>query len=176
MVSWQARRWLRTTDGLLDALRGWFAMTVYLIGDSIRMNAESCVRAQLEGITLVSPQENCESSHQVRARIEAWAPATAGDIVHLNCGLHDIRYNPGLTSPVSRLAQYRTNLTDIFEVLARTRCRVIWATSTPIDEELHNAAKPSRRYLADLLLYNQASVELANDFGFAVNERVGRDS
>ena len=49
-------------------------MTVYLIGDSIRMNAESCVRAQLEGIALVSPRENCESSHQVRANIEAWAP------------------------------------------------------------------------------------------------------
>ena len=145
-------------------------MTVYLIGDSIRMNAESCVRAQLEGIALVSPRENCKSSHQVRANIEAWAPATVGDIVHLNCGLHDIRYNPGLTFPVSSLAQYRANLVGIFEMLARTQCQVIWATSTPLDEARHNASKPSRRYLADLLRYNEASVELAHAFGFAVND------
>ncbi|PZQ32364.1 MAG: lipase [Stenotrophomonas acidaminiphila] len=98
------------------------------------------------------------------------APATVGDIVHLNCGLHDIRYNPGLTFPVSSLAQYRANLVGIFEMLARTQCQVIWATSTPLDEARHNASKPSRRYLADLLRYNEASVELAHAFGFAVND------
>lgn len=42
--------------------------------------------------------------------------------------------------------------------------------STPLDEARHNASKPSRRYLADLLRYNEASVELAHAFGFAVND------
>lgn len=145
-------------------------MTVYLIGDSIRLNAEPVVRSLLADVALQSPRENCESSTRVRSRLGEWAPAAAGDLVHLNCGLHDLRYNPGASQPVNTLAQYIDNLRAIFDVLAATGATVVWATSTPFDEVRHNASRPSRRHLADLRRYNGASVDLAQAFGFAVHD------
>lgn len=146
-------------------------MTVYLIGDSIRLNAESTVRALLgDDIAVVSPRENCESSTRVRQHIAAWVPATVGDVVHLNCGLHDLRHDPGRQAPVNTLDVYTDNLSAIFSALADTGATVVWAASTPIDEERHNRNKASRRYAADVLAYNARSVELANAHGFVVHD------
>ena len=144
---------------------------VALIGDSIRLNAEAFVREHLPAsLRLFSPPVNCESSHNVAAHIRSWVPASTVDLVHLNCGLHDIRYDPGMDRPVSSPAEYVANLRTIFEYLAGIGADVVWATSTPIDETLHNSAKASRRYRADLLAYNALSTGLAAEFGFAVND------
>ncbi len=146
-------------------------MNVAFIGDSIRMNAEPFVRMYLpDTIGVHSPAENCESSHRVAASISTWVPATGIDVVHINCGLHDIRYDPGLDRPVSSLDQYRANLHAIFSYLAGTGAIVIWATSTPVDEDRHNRNKLSRRYQADLIEYNRISVELAYAFGFRIHD------
>lgn len=146
-------------------------MRVFLVGDSIRMNAERHVRALLsDRISLISPSVNCESSRQVAEHIDAWAPAIQGDVVHLNCGLHDIRHDPGVDSPVCTLEQYRRNLGVIFGFLSARGAMVVWATSTPFLEDAHNAMKPSRRFLQHLLDYNAASRELASHHGFAIND------
>lgn len=146
-------------------------MRVALIGDSIRMNAQSFVRDRLPaGFTLVAPVENCESSHKVRARLDEWLLPGRCDLVHINCGLHDIRYDPERSRPVSLSHEYADNLRAIFARLARMATTVIWATSTPIDEVRHNAAKASRRFRADLLEYNRISVEIADAFGFRVHD------
>lgn len=145
-------------------------MKVHLVGDSIRINAEPCARARLDGLCVVSPKENCASSRDLRANLARWVPANRGDIVHLNCGLHDIRHDPGADGPVSRLDDYVANLRWIFAALENMQCRIIWATSTPVDEPRHNTRKPSRRYLADVIAYNEASVRLAGAFGFQVND------
>ena len=145
-------------------------MTIHLIGDSIRLNAEPTVRVVLPEFVVASPRENCESSTQVRSRIAEWIPAVPGDLVHVNCGLHDLRYNAGASHPVNTLAQYVENLRAIFDALAVTDATVVWATSTPFDEVRHNAAKASRRYVADLQRYNAASVDLALAHGFAVHD------
>ena len=150
-------------------------MRVFLVGDSIRMNAERHVCAQLpHALSLLSPSVNCESSRQVSEKIEEWAPADEGDIVHLNCGLHDIRRNPGTHWPVCTLEEYQYNLVSVFEFLSARRAKVIWATSTPFIEDVHNSIKPSRRFRKDLLDYNAASRALAEKYGFAVNELCGQ--
>lgn len=107
-------------------------------------------------------------------KIEEWAPADEGDIVHLNCGLHDIRRNPGTHWPVCTLEEYQYNLVSVFEFLSARRAKVIWATSTPFVEDVHNSIKPSRRFRKDLLDYNAASRALAEKYGFAVNELYGK--
>ncbi|TDK23873.1 SGNH/GDSL hydrolase family protein [Luteimonas aestuarii] len=145
-------------------------MTIHLVGDSIRLNAEPTVRGMLAEFVVKSPVENCESSTQVRKRIAEWLPAVPGDLVHINCGLHDLRYDAGASQPVNTLAKYVDNLRAIFDVLAATGATVVWATSTPFDEGRHNAAKASRRYRADLQRYNAASVDLARAHGFAVHD------
>ena len=40
-------------------------MTVYLIGDSVRLASEPYTRAALPEADIVSPSENCRSSHDV---------------------------------------------------------------------------------------------------------------
>lgn len=77
-------------------------MTVYLIGDSVRLASEPYTRAALPEVDIVSPSENCRSSHDVLEHIRQWTEgATVGDIIHINCGLHDIRHNQGCNEPVA---------------------------------------------------------------------------
>lgn len=146
-------------------------MKVALIGDSIRMHAEPFVRERLpQRIRLMSPPVNCESSHKVAECIGDWVPRGEVDLVHINCGLHDIRYDPGRDRPVSSAEEYAANLRKTFAHLAASGAAVVWATSTPIDEAMHNRSKASRRYRADLLEYNRLSVSLARDFGFRIHD------
>jgi isoamyl acetate esterase len=150
-------------------------MKIGLIGDSIRLNAQPFLRERLPAeFELRAPAENCESSQRVAASIREWLPIGAVGVVHINCGLHDIRYDPGLDRPVSSPEVYEANLRDIFAYLAATGAMVIWATSTPIDEARHNANKLSRRYRAHLLDYNRRSVQIARDFGFAIHDLYAR--
>jgi lysophospholipase L1-like esterase len=144
---------------------------VALIGDSIRMNAQPFVRECLPfGCSLYAPDANCESSRSVRAHLDAWLPPGTFDVLHINCGLHDIRHDPGRSHPVCSAHEYADNLRAIFDALTRGGATIVWATSTPIDEVRHNAAKASRRYRADLLEYNRISVEIANACGIRVHD------
>jgi isoamyl acetate esterase len=146
-------------------------MKVALIGDSIRMNAEPFVRDRLpQRFRLTSPPVNCESSHKVAEQIGEWVPRGEFDLVHINCGLHDIRYDPGRDRPVSSPQEYEANLRKIFAHLAASGAAVVWATSTPIDEAMHNGNKPSRRFRSDLLAYNRLSASLARSFGFRIHD------
>jgi lysophospholipase L1-like esterase len=147
------------------------ALRVALVGDSIRMGAEPYVRAALPLAWQVwSPAENGESSHKLRARLDAWLPAGAFDLIHLNCGLHDLRYDSGCDRPVATPDEYAGNLRAIFAALADRGATVIWATTTPIDEAAYNATKASRRYAADVSAYNAIAVELAQAAGFRIHD------
>lgn len=146
-------------------------MRVALIGDSIRMNAQPFVRERLpSGFSLQAPDANCESSRTVRAHLDAWLPRGTFDVLHINCGLHDIRHDPGRSHPVCLPDEYADNLRAIFDALTRSGATIVWATSTPIDEVRHNAAKASRRYRTDLHEYNRISVEIANAYGIRVHD------
>lgn len=151
-------------------------MKVHLVGDSIRINAESCASARLDGLRVVPPKEHCASSRDLRANLERWVPANRGDIVHLNCGLHDIRHDPDAVGPVCLLDACAANQRDIFAALARAQCRVIGAasTSTPVDGQWHNIRKFSRRYLADVIACNDTCLCVAGAFGFQVSVLYGQ--
>ncbi|WP_416192668.1 SGNH/GDSL hydrolase family protein [Neisseria sp. CCUG12390] len=149
-------------------------MTVYLIGDSIRLGYEAAVQAALPDTAVLSPVGNCRSSNDVLRHIGQWTQgAQAGDIIHLNCGLHDIRYHPGSPKPLTDIHTYHANLRQIFSRLQQTGAKIIWASSTPFLQSVHNVTKPSRRYLKDIHAYNQAAKDLADEFGFAVNDLYG---
>ena len=121
-------------------------MTVYLIGDSVRLASEPYTRAALPETEIVSPSENCRSSYDVLEHIGQWTEgATGGDIIHIN-------------------------LIQIFDYLKQTGAKIIWASSTPFLESVHNIVKPSRRYLADLKAYNRVAEDLARQYGFTVND------
>lgn len=146
-------------------------MTVYLIGDSIRLGYEATVQTALPDVAILSPVNNCRSSHDVLQHIKQWTQgAQAGDIIHLNCGLHDIRYNAGSSQPLTDIQAYQANLRQIFNRLQQTGAHLIWASSTPFLQSVHNVTKSSRRYLKDIQTYNQIAQDLAHEFGFAIND------
>lgn len=149
-------------------------MNVALVGDSIRLYSEPFVRACLPSKFQVrSPSVNCKSSGNVAARIKDWIPPATADVVHINCGLHDIRHDPGQNRPVSSPEEYVANLRHVFSYLATTGASVIWATSTPVNEAMHGDIAMPRWYRTDLAEYNRLSVELALGFGFQINDLYG---
>jgi len=148
--------------------------TLILLGDSTRRRYEPALRALLAAavpsLDIWSPDENCETSERIRANLEPWVISRAPDIVHLNCGLHDLRWNPGSDGPQVSIEAYEANLTKIFGELTSRGIRVIWATSTPIDEARHAQKRASRRTIEDVRRYNAVSRRVADRFGVACND------
>ena len=105
---------------------------VLLLGDSIRLNAQSFVKAfLLEDFDVYGPLENCESSVNLLQHIDQWLDPVFyskaaheqklnWDVIHVNAGLHDIRFNPGLDYPVATLEVYREHLKSIFKQLHKS--------------------------------------------------------
>ena len=145
-------------------------MNILLLGDSIRMHAQPFVADYLAGFSVSGPTDNCQCSSTLRTNLNNWIGDNQYDVIHVNCGLHDVRYNPDCKTPVNNRHQYQDNLQAIFQNLATLNTPIIWATSTPFNETIHNRAKSSRRYLADIQSYNALSKALAKSYGFVVND------
>jgi lysophospholipase L1-like esterase len=144
---------------------------VLLVGDSIRLHYQPHVRTALSGQAEVTgPRENCGSSRTVRACLGQWIKSCSAGLIHINCGLHDIRVDepaPGVQVPLDEYAQ---NVEAIVRHARDHVEQVIWATSTPINEGLHQINKVSRRSEADLSAYNRVAVEIARAAGAQIND------
>ena len=145
---------------------------VVLIGDSIRMGYEPVVGRALSGRAEVwGPAENGRDTPNVLAHLDDWVISRRPDVVHVNAGLHDIkrpRDGSGVVVPVER---YRENLDLIFRRLAEeTGATLVWATTTPVNEEWHHERKGFDRRERDVEEYNRVSLELARAHGLAVND------
>ena len=154
---------------------------IVLIGDSIRMGYQDHVVNQLAGRAEVwVPKENGGDSRNVLSHLEQWVLARQPDLVHVNCGLHDLKKAFGAESAVP-LAEYERNVRQILQRLQRELNRaVVWATTTPVDENWHHQNKGFDRLEADVEAYNAAARAVAEDLGvpiddlFAVVEREGK--
>ncbi len=156
---------------------------VILIGDSIRMGYQPVVRTELEGLAEVwGPDENGGTSDNVLAHLEEWAVSREADLVHVNCGLHDIKRLRDADDFLVPLDRYRSNVAEILRTLAeRTSSRVIWATTTPVNERWHAERKGFDRHESDVADYNRAAVDVARELDVEVDDlwgvvtRSGRD-
>ena len=154
---------------------------IVLIGDSIRMGYQDHVASQLAGRAEVwVPEENGGDSRNVLAHIDQWVLARQPDLVHVNCGLHDLKRAFGAESEVP-LDEYERNVRQILYRLQRElNGAVVWATTTPVDENWHHQNKGFDRLEADVDAYNAAARAVAVDLGvpiddlFAVVEHEGK--
>jgi lysophospholipase L1-like esterase len=146
--------------------------TVVLIGDSIRMGYESAVRRELAGVAEVwTPEENGGTSANVLLHLDKWVVKRRPDIVHVNCGLHDLARSFGSGVPRVDLAQYANNVKAIAgRILAETGAALIWATTTPVNERRHRATKDFDRFEADVDAYNAAAIAVAGTLRVRVND------
>ena len=149
--------------------------SVTLIGDSIRLHYQPLVAERLAGLARVSgPLDNCRSSAVILDNLDAWAIAAQPQIIHLNCGAHDIRHDGDADQPLVPLSAYAANLEAIFQRLRReTAATLVWATITPINEAHHQAMRDSRRYAADVTAYNAVALAIAGRHGAIIDDLPG---
>ena len=111
-----------------------------LFGDSIRICYFPLVARQLETeFELWGPTENGGTSRHTLAMLPDWLADRPADVIHINCGIHDVAIDPPATTNRVELAEYEENLRGIFTLLQGTEAHVIWATTTPILTERYRA-------------------------------------
>jgi len=147
---------------------------VLLIGDSISMGYTLAVRKLLEGrVNLHRPPENCRSTRQTGERIESYLGTERWDVIHFNCGIHDLtlvgpdrkglRLEDGGVVQVP-LDEYRRNLEQIVRRLQRTGATLVWASITPVSEV--NAFRRPQ----DVVTYNATAAEVMAATGVETND------
>jgi dienelactone hydrolase/lysophospholipase L1-like esterase len=133
---------------------------VVLIGDSIRLGYAPLVAERLKGrAVIVSPAENGADSANVLKHLDEWVIREQPSVVHLNCGLHDLKLDKATKRHQVELAQYETNLREIVERIRKgTSARLVFANTTPIHDARHAGRKAGfDRFEADVERYNAAA-------------------
>ena len=145
---------------------------VLLIGDSIRLGYEEYVRRELgDSAEVYSFPENGGTSANVLANLDRWVLASQPDILHLNCGLHDLRREFNAQDNAVPLAAYEENLELLFSrIRDETRATLLWATTTPVHEGRHHATKGFDRFEADVVAYNAAALRVARRHGLPIDD------
>ena len=157
---------------------------IVLIGDSIRMGYQETVRQRLAGRAEVwAPEENGGTSENLLARLDEWALSRPADVIHVNAGLHDLRKEFGCEDSAVPLPRYRENVRTLLTRLQeKTDANVVWALTTPVNQDWHRANKPFDRFEADVAAYNAAALDVARSMNIPVNDlfsavdSVGRDT
>jgi lysophospholipase L1-like esterase len=145
---------------------------VILLGDSIRMGYQPHVAQELGATFRVTgPSENCATSRNLLANLDRWVPDNRASIIHVNAGLHDLRYDPHRDGPVVSIDEYESNVRAILTRLRElTEARLIWATTTPVHEKLHAEQQLARRRESDVASYNAIAARIAQELDADIDD------
>ena len=145
---------------------------VVLIGDSIRMGYQATVEKELKGQAEVwEPEANGGNSRKVRENLDAWALSSPSKVIHINCGLHDLKVEFGDEESAVPLAEYKQNVEEILRrLVSETEAKVIWAATTPVNEAWHHERKGFDRFEAYVTGYNEAAADICEKRNIPVND------
>ncbi|OGG51871.1 MAG: hypothetical protein A3F84_15220 [Candidatus Handelsmanbacteria bacterium RIFCSPLOWO2_12_FULL_64_10] len=145
---------------------------VLLAGDSISFGYGPHVRERLDGTCeVVNLPANGGTSANLLAHLDDWLIRPGFDIIHLNCGLHDLARDRDASGPRVGLEPYEANLREVFRRLKREgRSLLAWATTTPVIDERHAARKGFDRRESDVLAYNAVALRVAKEAGLPVDD------
>jgi lysophospholipase L1-like esterase len=145
---------------------------IVLVGDSIRLGYQETVRAELAGWADVwGAEQNGGTSENVLAHLDEWAIMHQPDVLHVNCGLHDLRKEFGQDTMAVPLDAYAKNVQAILTRLkAETNAVVIWALTTPVNQEWHHQNKLYDRFEVDVVAYNTVAADIARGLGIVVDD------
>lgn len=148
---------------------------VLLIGDSIRMHYAPLVKKKLHGkAIIVEIPKNGGDSKNVKKHLKKWlkkARSEALDVIHFNCGLHDIKRKFNQTKNQQPIIRYKENLKDIVSRLKEiTRARLVWATTTPVIYKRHHAVKGFDRFEEDVEAYNAAATAIMKECNIPIDD------
>jgi lysophospholipase L1-like esterase len=147
--------------------------TVVLLGDSIRMGYEPFAREMLKGkANVVAAKDNGGDSARELANLEQWAIVHRPTVVHFNCGLHDLKVSRKTKQPQVPIEDYEKNLREIVDRLQKgTKARIIFATTTPIRDELHaKRGGDFDRHDSDVKRYNEVALKVMKEKGVEIDD------
>jgi lysophospholipase L1-like esterase len=146
---------------------------VVLIGDSIRLGYAPRVAERLSGkAVVISPPENGGDGANVLAHLDAWVLRNKPDVVHFNCGLHDLKRSRADGRHQVELERYAENLRRIVaRIREGTDAAVVFADTTPILDQRHaRRGADFDRTEALVRRYNAAAVAVMAEMGVPVHE------
>ena len=148
---------------------------VVLIGDSVREGYQKYVQAELAAEAEVwAPDENGGTSRNVLNHLDEWVLRREPDIVHVNCGLHDIAREFGSRVRNIPLEEYESNVREVLRRASQgIKGTVIWAATTPVNEAWHRQRKPFDRLESDVQAYNESAARAARVLGIPIDDLFG---
>ncbi len=130
---------------------------LYSIGDSISLGYLRILVTSLgQQYAVMHCPANGGPSTRIAENLDDWLAGYDPDVVLLNCGLHDVVRKED-DQPATSADQYEANLRDIVERLQGLAYspRLIWARTTPVIDERHQAVKSFGRMNEDVVAYNE---------------------
>lgn len=147
---------------------------VYLIGDSLAAGYADWVRHELWGVAVVHLRpENGKDSRHVLSRLALWLEDRVYDVIHFNCGLHDIKRSRDDGQTAVPLDEYERNLYQIVRLLKRHSRQLIWARTTPVVDGQPVLTKRFDRFNCDVDNYNRVADRVMAACGVPVNDLHG---
>lgn len=145
---------------------------ILLLGDSIRIGYDKHVKHAFEDVAEVYyPEENCRFTTYLMRALNGYRKKlgiTELDLIHWNVGLWDslIRQDG---KPLVPMEAYRENIDRLCNIFKAVfpGARMIFATSTPVQEALYGDFK---RYNRDIEEYNAAAVAIVKCHGGEIND------
>ncbi|MCC2668082.1 MAG: hypothetical protein K0Q72_553 [Armatimonadetes bacterium] len=146
--------------------------TVVLIGDSIRLGYAPLVAKRLEGkARVVSPAPNGGDSSNVLKNLEQWATRERPLLVHLNCGLHDLKLDRKTKAYQVPIDRYEANLREIVQQVRGSGAALVFANTTPIEDARHAKRKAGFDRLEwDVQRYNDAAERVMRETGVTIHD------
>jgi len=148
---------------------------VLLIGDSISEGYTVPVQKLLSGKANVHriPQNGGSTKTGIE-KIEAWLGIGHWDVIHFNWGLHDLMFDPERQREPAeyekdQLILYEKNLRALTSRLKATGAKLIWASSTPVPEEMSSPRSPSHRS-GMVRVYNEVAARVMTENGVTIDD------
>jgi len=149
---------------------------VILIGDSIRLGYEKYVKEALSDVAEVySPAENCRFAQYVLRNFSTWKDKHEWpddvDVIHWNAGLWDTitLFEDGPLTPIEFYADTVRRIDKRIR-LFYPNAKVIFATSTNVQEDKYRNKKKVARYNSDTDKYNRRAIEVLEGTGTYIDD------
>lgn len=140
---------------------------VLLVGDSISIAYTLPVRKLLEGKANVHRiPDNGGSTAFTLKRLDSWLAESKWDVIHFNFGLHDAKFLPDSELQQVSRDDYEKNLHKVIDRLRATGAQLIFATTTPVPEELE---PPGRRF-DNIPERNEIALKVMKESNIPVND------
>lgn len=157
---------------------------IFLMGDSISIHYGPYLIKYMEGTADIDQKKietlqgkkfsrNGGDSRRVLNYLTAklQQPGFNPDYIMLNCGLHDVGHDSITDKLQVPPDEYHKNLEDIFALIQKRKIGIIWVTTTPVVDSIHNSrTKHLRRYAADLEQYNDIAAEVCKRYNIRMIE------